>query len=41
MNELIDQIDVNQYLPAAIAWGTNILLAVLILILGLWIAGKA
>ncbi|MEL6244308.1 MAG: mechanosensitive ion channel domain-containing protein [Pseudomonadota bacterium] len=40
MQELLNSIDVNQYLPGAIAWGTNILLAVLILIFGYWIAGR-
>ena len=33
-------LDVNQYLPGAIGWATNILLAVLILIVGYWIAGR-
>lgn len=40
MNDYIEQIDINQYLPAAISWGTNLLLAILILILGLWVSGK-
>ncbi|TCS43698.1 mechanosensitive ion channel family protein [Reinekea marinisedimentorum] len=41
MNEYIEKLDVNQYLPGVIAWGTNILLAIMILIFGLWLAGKA
>ncbi|WP_306252283.1 mechanosensitive ion channel family protein [Parvularcula sp. IMCC14364] len=40
MNEFFENLDINQYLPGAIAWGTNLLLAILILILGLWIAGR-
>ena len=40
MLALIDNLDMDQYLPATIAWATNILLAVVILILGLWFAGK-
>lgn len=31
-------IDLNQYLPATIAWATNILLAIIILLFGLWFA---
>lgn len=41
MQEFINSIDINHYLPAAIAWATNILLAVVILFIGLWIAGRA
>lgn len=41
MPEYIQNFDYNEYLPAAISWATNILLAALILILGLWISGKA
>lgn len=41
MNEIIENIDLSQYLPGAIAWATNILLAGLILIIGLWISSKA
>jgi small conductance mechanosensitive channel len=41
MNEYIQNFDINQYLPAAIAWATNILMAILILLLGIWISGKA
>ncbi len=40
MPEIIDQIDVNQYVPAAVEWASNILLAIVILLLGLWFAGK-
>ena len=31
-------LDLNQYLPATIAWATNILLAIIILLFGLWFA---
>ena len=40
MQQWFDQIDINQYLPGALAWATNILLAILILIVGFWIAGS-
>lgn len=40
MEEFLASIDINQYLPAALAWATNILLALAILIIGLWIASK-
>lgn len=40
MLELIENININEYLPAALAWATNILLAIVILLLGLWFAGK-
>lgn len=41
MQELIKKLDINQYLPAAVDWATNILLALAILVVGMWIAGKA
>ncbi|MCV2403136.1 mechanosensitive ion channel [Marinomonas sp. C2222] len=40
MQEIINDIDVNQYLPEAISWATNILLAIVILLVGLWVANK-
>jgi len=40
MQDWLNQIDINQYLPGALAWATNILLAVLILIVGFWFAGR-
>ena len=40
MSEWLENIDINQYLPGAIAFGTNLLLALLILIVGFWIAGR-
>ena len=40
MMEFIQNLDINQYLPAAIAWGTNILLAIIILLVGLWFANS-
>lgn len=41
MDNFIEQLDINQYLPAALDWTTNILLAIAILVVGFWIAGKA
>lgn len=41
MNELIQNFDFSEYLPAAISWATNILLAAVILIIGFWISGRA
>lgn len=41
MQELLEQLDINQYLPAALDWGMNILLAIIILLFGFWIAGRA
>jgi len=40
MNEMLEKLDVNQYLPVAITWATNILLAIVILLVGMWIAGR-
>lgn len=40
MTEFFSSLDLNQYLPGAIAFATNILLALLILIVGYWIAGR-
>lgn len=40
MQDWLNQIDINQYLPGALAWATNILLAILILIVGFWFAGR-
>lgn len=40
MQDFWNNIDLNQYLPAAISWATNILLAIVILIVGFWIAGR-
>ena len=40
MQDFLDSLDVNQYVPGAIEWGTNVLLAILILIVGYWIAGR-
>ena len=38
--DLLENFDINLYLPAAIAWATNILLAIIILLFGLWIASS-
>jgi len=40
MPEFLNNIDINQYLPATIAWATNILLAIVILLIGFWIANS-
>jgi len=40
MTDYLEKLDINQYLPAAIAWGTNILLAIMILLIGLWFANR-
>lgn len=40
MKELLNQLDINQYLPAALSWGMNILLAIVILLIGVWVAGR-
>ena len=40
MQALIDSIDVNQYLPAVIAGAINVLFAIIILIVGFFIANK-
>jgi len=41
MKEFISEIEINQYLPIAIEWMTNVLLAVVILIVGFWLANRA
>ncbi|TLX45424.1 mechanosensitive ion channel protein MscS [Pseudoalteromonas phenolica] len=41
MNSFIEKLDINQYLPTALDWATNLLLALGILLVGIWIAGKA
>lgn len=40
MDDIINTINLNEYLPKALDWATNILLAIVILLLGLWFAGK-
>jgi len=40
MQELLDKLDINQYLPVLVAGTTNVLLAALILIIGLLVANK-
>ncbi|TMO57703.1 mechanosensitive ion channel family protein [Pseudoalteromonas phenolica] len=41
MNSFIEKLDINQYLPTALDWATNLLLALGILLVGIWIADKA
>ncbi|MBX2807942.1 MAG: mechanosensitive ion channel [Cellvibrionaceae bacterium] len=36
----LDTLNIHHYLPAVIAWASNLLLAAIILIIGLWFAGK-
>ena len=38
--EFMENLDINQYLPGAIGWATNILLAIVIFLIGSWIANK-
>lgn len=40
MSELFENIDMSEHLPAIIAWATNILLAIVILLLGFWLASS-
>ncbi|ADZ90973.1 mechanosensitive ion channel family protein [Marinomonas mediterranea] len=40
MKDLMEGVDINQYLPTAIDWATNVLLAIVILLVGMWIAGR-
>jgi len=40
VEDLISKIDIQQYAPGAIGWATNILLAIAILVIGYWIAGR-
>ncbi|GAB3484564.1 mechanosensitive ion channel family protein [Marinomonas epiphytica] len=40
MSELFEQLDANQYFPVAIAWATNLLLAIVILLVGFWVASS-
>lgn len=40
MSDLMKNLDINQYIPAAITWATNILLAIIILLIGIWVAGR-
>ncbi len=40
METLINAVDIQQYIPAALSWATNLLLAIVILLVGLWIASK-
>ncbi|WP_317932569.1 mechanosensitive ion channel family protein [Halioxenophilus sp. WMMB6] len=41
MEKIIEELDINQYLPTALDWATNIVLALVILFVGIWIAGRA
>lgn len=40
MKQLLEKLDINQYLPTALDWATNLILALFILVVGIWIAGK-
>jgi len=40
MQEYIDKIEINQYLPTVIAGATNVIIAIFILLIGLFIANK-
>ena len=41
MQAFLDSLELHQLMPAALAWATNILLAIVILLIGLWLSGKA
>lgn len=41
MKELMDNIDINQYLPAVVEGTTNVLFAIIILLVGVFIANRA
>jgi len=40
MFDFLTDLKPEEYVPGAIAWGTNILLAIVILLIGLWFAGR-
>jgi len=40
MDAILNAVDMQQYLPSALGWATNILLAIVILLVGLWVAGR-
>ncbi len=40
MTELMKSLDINQFGPVALSWATNILLAIIILLIGLWFSGR-
>ncbi len=40
MNDMLNNLDINQYLPVAVNWATNIMLAIIILLIGIWFAGR-
>lgn len=41
MQDYYGKLDINQYLPTALDFATNIVLALIILLVGIWVAGKA
>ncbi len=41
MQKYLENVELHQYLPGVIAWATNILLAIVILIIGIWFANRA
>jgi small conductance mechanosensitive channel len=40
VKEFIENTDISKYMPIVIEWATNILLAILILLIGIWIANR-
>ncbi|MEO0466897.1 MAG: mechanosensitive ion channel domain-containing protein [Pseudomonadota bacterium] len=40
MDALFENLDINQYMPLALSWGTSLLLAIIIFIVGSWVAGR-
>lgn len=41
MEELSQRMNFSQYYPVILEWATNLLLAIVILVVGIWLAGKA
>ncbi|SMF03521.1 small conductance mechanosensitive channel [Alteromonadaceae bacterium Bs31] len=40
MEDYLKEVEVSEYIPAVVAWATNILLAIIIIIIGIWIANR-
>ena len=40
IKESLENIDISRYMPIVIEWATNILLAIVILVIGIWIASR-
>lgn len=40
MEKALQQLDINHYMPMALSWASNILMAIVMLLVGFWIAGR-